>query len=39
MTDETSINLGYYDQSQFIRDFTKFCGTTPLKYLKMKTQK
>lgn len=36
---ETSINLGYYDQSQFIRDFTKFCGTTPLKYLKMKTQK
>lgn len=36
---ETSVNLGYYDQSQFIRDFTKFCGTTPLKYLKMKSGK
>ncbi len=33
---ETAVNLGYYDQSQFIKDFTKFCGTTPLKYLKMR---
>lgn len=31
-----SVELGYYDQSQFIRDFTKFCGITPLKYLKMR---
>lgn len=33
---KTSIELGYYDQSQFIHDFTKFCGITPLKYLKMR---
>lgn len=33
---ETAVNLGYYDQSQFIKDFSKFCGTTPLKYLKMR---
>lgn len=33
---KTSVELGYYDQSQFIRDFTKFCGITPLKYLKMR---
>lgn len=36
---ETSVNLGYYDQSQFIRDFTKYCGITPLKYLKMYQKK
>lgn len=33
---KTSVELGYYDQSQFIHDFTKFCGITPLKYLKMR---
>lgn len=36
---KTSIELGYYDQSQFIRDFTKFCGITPLKYLKLREAK
>lgn len=25
---------GYYDQSHFIRDFTKFSGVSPMKYLK-----
>ncbi|CAN5182332.1 hypothetical protein BH10PSE6_BH10PSE6_10770 [soil metagenome] len=24
---------GYYDQSHFIRDFTKFSGMSPMKYL------
>ena len=32
---ELAVNLGYYDQSQFIRDFKRFSGTTPNKYLKM----
>ncbi len=32
---EICTTLGYYDQSHFIRDFTKYCGITPLKYLKM----
>lgn len=34
MTD-ASVNLGYYDQSQFIRDFKSYCGITPKKYLKL----
>lgn len=34
MTD-AAVFLGYYDQPQFIRDFTKYCGITPKKYLKM----
>lgn len=33
---QTAVDLGYYDQSQFIRDFKKYAGLTPLKYLKMK---
>ncbi|MCQ2611562.1 MAG: AraC family transcriptional regulator [Treponema sp.] len=35
---ETAMNLGYYDQSQFIRDFKKYCGTTPFKYKKMQEE-
>lgn len=31
---EAAAKLGYYDQSQFIRDFTKYAGMTPGKYLK-----
>lgn len=34
MTD-AAVFLGYYDQSQFIRDFAKYAGITPKKYLKM----
>lgn len=34
MTD-AAVYLGYYDQPQFIRDFKAYCGTTPLKYLKL----
>lgn len=34
MTD-ASVDLGYYDQPQFIRDFTKYAGMTPNKYLKL----
>lgn len=34
MTD-VAVYLGYYDQPQFIRDFTKFAGITPKKYLKL----
>lgn len=34
MTD-ASVYLGYYDQPQFIRDFKKFAGITPYRYLKM----
>lgn len=34
MTD-TAVFLGYYDQPQFIRDFTKYAGVTPKKYLDM----
>ena len=30
-----AVSLGYYDQSQFIRDFTKYAGITPKKYLDM----
>lgn len=31
-------SLGYYDQSHFIRNFSKYCGMTPLKYLKLQEQ-
>ena len=34
MTD-AAVALGYYDQSQFIRDFSKYAGTTPKKYLNL----
>ncbi|MGN0483899.1 MAG: helix-turn-helix domain-containing protein [Lachnospiraceae bacterium] len=34
MTD-AAFYLGYYDQPQFIRDFTKYAGITPKKYLKL----
>lgn len=34
MTD-AAVYLGYYDQSQFIRDFSKYAGVTPKKYLDM----
>ena len=34
MTD-AAVNLGYYDQPQFIRDFKAYCGLTPLKYLRL----
>ncbi len=34
MTD-AAVALGYYDQPQFIRDFSKYAGVTPKKYLKM----
>lgn len=26
---EAAVNLGYYDQPQFIRDFKTYCGMTP----------
>lgn len=32
MTD-AAVALGYYDQAQFIRDFKKYAGMTPKKYL------
>ena len=32
---ELAVKLGYYDQSQFIRDFKTYMGTTPNKYLKL----
>ena len=34
MTD-AAVALGYYDQAQFIRDFTRYAGITPKKYLKL----
>ncbi len=34
MTD-AAVALGYYDQSQFIRDFTRYAGITPKSYLKL----
>jgi len=34
MTD-ASVKLGFYDQSQFIKDFKKYAGITPKKYLDM----
>lgn len=30
-----AVELGYYDQSQFIRDFSRYAGMTPKKYLKL----
>lgn len=33
MTD-AAVDLGYYDQPQFIRDFKKYSGLTPKQYLK-----
>lgn len=30
---DASVSCGYYDQSHFIRDFTKFSGVSPLNYL------
>lgn len=29
---DAAVSCGYYDQSHFIRDFTKFSGDSPLKY-------
>lgn len=34
MTD-AAVFLGYYDQPQFIRDFTRYAGMTPKRYLKL----
>ena len=34
MTD-AAVFLGYYDQSQFIHDFSRYAGTTPKKYLNL----
>lgn len=34
MTD-AAVVLGYYDQSQFIKDFTRYAGMTPKSYLKL----
>lgn len=34
MTD-AAVYLGYYDQPQFIHDFTRYAGITPKKYLKL----
>lgn len=34
MTD-AAVALGYYDQPQFIRDFTRYAGITPKNYLKL----
>ncbi len=30
---DAAVSCGYYDQSHFIRDFSRFCGDSPLKYL------
>jgi AraC-like DNA-binding protein len=32
---DAAVSCGYYDQSHFIRDFTKFSGDSPLKYFTM----
>ncbi len=31
---DAALSCGYYDQSHFIRDFTKFSGVSPVTYLK-----
>lgn len=31
---EIAVNLGYYDQAKFIRDFKKYAGITPSRYMK-----
>lgn len=38
MTD-LAVNLGYYDQPQFTRDFKKYAGMTPKQYLRKIQQK
>lgn len=37
MTD-AAVDLGYYDQSQFIRDFSRYAGVTPRRYQQMVLQ-
>lgn len=32
---ELALKLGFYDQSQFIKDFKRFCGYTPKQYLEI----
>ncbi len=32
---DVAIELGYYDQAQFIRDFSRYAGLSPRKYLKL----
>lgn len=32
---DAAIELGYYDQAQFIHDFSKYAGISPKKYLKL----
>lgn len=32
---EAAVKLGYYDEPQFIRDFKRYCGITPARYLEM----
>lgn len=34
-----AVMLGYYDQPQFIRDFTRYAGITPKQYLKLVEKK
>ena len=36
---KAAVDLGYYDQSQFIKDFKNYCGMTPKQYLKMINEK
>ncbi len=36
---ELSVSLGYYDQPQFIHDFSRYAGITPRKYLKLVEEK
>ena len=32
---DAAVDLGYYDQAQFIHDFSRYSGITPKKYLKL----
>lgn len=36
---EAAVALGYYDQPQFIRDFTRYAGITPKNYLRLVKEK
>ncbi len=36
---ELAVSLGYYDQPQFIHDFSRYAGITPRKYLKLVEEK
>lgn len=36
---KAAVDLGFYDQSQFIKDFKNYCGMTPKQYLKMINEK